>query len=48
MRVYIYCYGDEVDEVLMVKLEQMVKYQGGLAEARQLRSNLEERHVKIR
>ena len=29
VRVYIYCYGDEVDDVLKVELEQMVEEQDG-------------------
>ena len=37
VRVYIYCSGDEVDEVeevLNVKLDQMVEEKGSLGEAR--------------
>ena len=47
VRVYIYWYGDDVDEVLNMELEHMVEYQGGLAEARQMIRNLEETHMKI-
>ena len=47
MRVYTYCSGDEVDEVLKVELEQMEEEKDGLAEARQLRSNSEETHMKM-
>ena len=47
VRVYIYWYGYEVDEVLKLELDQLVKYQDGLAEARQIRRNLEETHMKI-
>ena len=48
VRVYIYCYGDELDEVLKVELDQMVENQDGLAQARQLKMNLEETHMKMR
>ena len=48
VRVYIYLYGYEVDEVLKVGLYQMVGDQDGLAEARQLRRNLEDTHIKMR
>ena len=48
MRVYIYLYGYEVDEVLKVGLYQMVGDQDGLAEARQLIRNLEDTHIKMR
>ena len=47
MRVYKYCSGDELDEVLKVELDQMVGDQDGSGEARKLRSNLEEMHMKI-
>ena len=40
VRVYIYFYGDEVYEVLKVKLDQIVEEKDGLEEARQLRRNL--------
>ena len=46
--MYIYRYGDDVDEVLKVKLDRMVEYQDGLEEAIQVRRNLEEMHMKIR
>ena len=47
VRVYIYCSGDEMDEVLKVELEKMVEEQYGLAEAINLRRNLEETHMKM-
>ena len=48
MRVYIYFSGDEVYEVLKVVLGHMLEEQGGLADARQPRRNLEETHMKMR
>ena len=47
VRVYIYCSGDKGNEVLKVKLDHMVEYQDGSGEARQLRKNLEETHMKM-
>ena len=47
MRFYKYCSGDEVDEVLKLELDQMVEEQDALEEARKLRRNLEETHMKI-
>ena len=46
--VYIYLYGDEVYEVLKVEFDQMVQEQDVLAEARILKRNLEDMHMKIR
>ena len=48
VRVYIYLSGDEVDEVLKVELDQMVEEKYGPGEARQLRTNLKETHMKMR
>ena len=48
VRLYIYCSTDEVDEVLKMKLYQMVEKQDGSEEARQLIRNLEETHMKMR
>ena len=48
VRVYIYLSGDEVDEVLNLELEQILEEQYGPGEARQLRRNLEETHMKMR
>ena len=47
VRVYIYFSGYEVDEVMKVELYWMVEEQDGSAEARQLRRNLEETHIKM-
>ena len=47
VRFYKYFSGDEVDEVLKLELDQIVEEQDGLEEARNLRSNLEETHMKI-
>ena len=47
VRVYIYRYSDEMDEVLKVDLYHMVEEQDALGEARQLRSNLEETQMKM-
>ena len=47
-RVYIYCSGDQVGEVLKVALEQMAEEKDGLGEARQERRNLEETHMKMK
>ena len=47
VRVYIYFSSDEVHEVFMVELYHMVEEKDGLVEARKLRSNLEEMHMKI-
>ena len=46
-RFYIYCSGNEVDEVWRVKLDQMVEDHDGLGEARKLKRNLEETHLKM-
>ena len=48
MRVYIYCSGDDVDEVLNVDLDQTVEENGSLGEARQPRRKLEDKHMKMR
>ena len=48
MRVYTYCSGDDVGEVLKVELDHIVEEQDGMVEARQLRRNLEETHMKMR
>ena len=47
VRVYIYCSCGEVDEVLKVELDQMVKKQDSLEKARQMKRNLEDMHMKI-
>ena len=47
LRVYIYFSGDDMDEVFKVDLEHMVEEKDGLAEARQLKRNLEETHIKM-
>ena len=47
VRVYIYWYGDDVDEVFKVELGQMVEEQDFSAESRQTRRNLEEAHMKM-
>ena len=41
VRVYIYLFSDDVCDFLNLELYQMVEKQDDLAEARQLRSNLE-------
>ena len=48
MRFYIYSSVGEVDEVLKLQLDQMVEEQDILGEARQLRRNLGETHMKMR
>ena len=48
MRVYVYLFGDQVDEFFNAELEQMVEEKDGLGEAREMRSNLEETHIKIK
>ena len=48
VRVYIYCSGDDVDEVLNGDLDQMVEEKYGLGESRHLMRNLEETYTKIR
>ena len=40
VRVYIYWYGDDMDEGFKVELDQMVEDQDGLGEAIQPRRNL--------
>ena len=40
MRVYKYCSGDELDEVLKLKLDKIVEEQNGSGYAKQLLSNL--------
>ena len=46
--VYIYCNGDEVDEVFKVNLDQMVEERVGLEKGYQLIKNLVNTHMKIR
>ena len=46
--MHIYFSGDEVDEVLDVKLDQMVKDRYGSEEARHLRRNFEETQIEMR
>ena len=48
VRVYIYWYGNEVDGVLKMELEQIVEDKDGLWDATQTRINLEEAHMKMR
>ena len=48
MRVYVYLFGDQVDEFFNAELEQMVEEKDGLGEAREMRRNLEETHIKIK
>ena len=48
MRVYIYSYADDMDNVLKVELDHMVEDQDVLGEARKLRRKLEETHMKTR
>ena len=47
VRVYIYWYGDDVDDILKVELDQMVEEKDDLEEARHLRRNLEQTHMKM-
>ena len=47
MRVYVYCFVDEVDEAMNTDLEHMVEEKDGLGEARQPRRNMEEPHIKM-
>ena len=47
VRVYIYFSSDEVDKVLKVDYHHMVEEQYGLGEARKLRRNLVETHIKM-
>ena len=47
VRVYVYCSEYEVDEVMDVDLDYMVEEQNGPGEARELRRNLEETHMKM-
>ena len=48
VRVYIYCYVGEVNEVMKVELYRMVEEQDGLGEEINLSRNLEKTHMKIR
>ena len=48
VRVYICFSGDDLCEVLKLELDQMAEYHDGLGEARQMRRNLEEAHMKMR
>ena len=47
VRVYVYCSEYEVHEVMDVDLDYMVEEQNGPGEARELRRNLEETHMKM-
>ena len=46
--LYIYCSGDEVDEVLKLELDHMMENQDGSGEAIQTRRDLEDTHTKKR
>ena len=48
VRVYIYFYGDDEVNFMKLRLDQMAEEQDGLVKARQLISNLEETHTKVR